>query len=337
METNALVKIVEQSGLDKQKQDYLLEKFSDYTALAAEWEKKAKEIVVTDESQKDLMAMAREGRLLLRDKRVDVEKTRKKLKADSLNEGRTIDEIAKSLTALIEPTEKYLDEQEKFAERKEAERIKALQSERYELLKPYLNEYDLVAPMEYGKMHEKQFDALFAGYKATYEKKVADEKKAEEDRIAQQKADEEAREAQRIENERLKKEAKELEDKFAAAQEQVRKEKEESDRLAKIEWDRIAEERRKEKEKNDEIIRANKEATEKLQAELKAQRDEEERQKLEQEKLESAPDKEKLKQLADLLAKYPLPELKSKKYRGVIQNVNLQLASISDYILKNIK
>ena len=50
--------------------------------------------------------MAREGRLFLAQKRIDVEKARKALKEQSLRKGQAIDAIAKFLTSLIEPTEK---------------------------------------------------------------------------------------------------------------------------------------------------------------------------------------------------------------------------------------
>lgn len=347
---NSLAKIISGSGLDKQKSDYLLEKFADCTAVAESWAAKAKEIVVTDESQTSLMKDAREGRLLLKDKRVEIEKTRKELKAASLAEGRAIDDIAKALTALIEPTEKYLDEQEKFAERKEAERIKALQSERYELLKPYLNEYDLVAPMEYGKMHEKQFDALFAGYKATYEKKIADEKLAEEQRIAQQKADEEAREAQRIENERLKAEAAEREKQFAEerkaaqekadkerkeAEEKARKEREEIEAKAKEEREKAAAEAKKQKDIQDKKLKEEREAREKLEAELKAKREQEQKELEEAEKLASAGDKEKIADLLQRLMNFELPQVKSKKAKAIIASTSNKIIELIDNITQS--
>lgn len=326
--STALAKIIESSGLDKSKSDYLLEKFADYTSLAAEWEAKAKQIVVTDETQTDLMKSAREGRLLLKDKRVEIEKTRKQLKDSSLKEGRAIDEIAKALTALIEPTEKYLDEQEKFAERKEAERIKTLQQERFALVKPYLNESDLQYPMEYGKMHENQFNALLAGYIANYEKRIADEKKAEEDRIAQQKAEAEAREAQRIENERLKKEAEEREKQFAAerkaAQEKADKERAESERI-------LLEERRIAQEK----LKVEQEQARQLAAELQAKKDQEEKERLEQEKLESAPDKEKIVDLIKRLHDFELPTVKTKKAKAIISATQLKLNELIDNITQS--
>jgi colicin import membrane protein len=124
-----LATIVEESGLEKSKADVLLAIFEDYFRLAGEWERKAKALVVTDESQTAEMKMAREGRLFLKEKRVALEKTRKKLKEQSLREGKAIDGIANVLKSLLVPIEQYLDEQEHFVERREAEKAEVLRLE----------------------------------------------------------------------------------------------------------------------------------------------------------------------------------------------------------------
>ena len=119
--TNELFKIVESSGLEKTKAAFVLEKFQDYFKIADEWEKKAKVLSVTSPQQVAEMKMAREGRLFLRAKRIDIEKARKELKEQSLREGKAIDGIANVLKALIEPIEEYLDRQERFVEIQEDE------------------------------------------------------------------------------------------------------------------------------------------------------------------------------------------------------------------------
>lgn len=113
---NQLEVIVQSSGLEETKANFILEKFQDYFKLAAEWEAKAKTIVVTDESQKADMQIARVGRLFLREKRIAVEKSRKELKEQALREGKAIDGIANVLKALIVPIEEYLEKQERFVE-----------------------------------------------------------------------------------------------------------------------------------------------------------------------------------------------------------------------------
>ena len=119
---NELVTLVENSGLEQSKAEILLSKFKDYFRMAAEIDAKATTIIVTDESQVEDMQMARELRLELREKRIDLEKTRKQLKEQSLQEGRTIDGIASTLKSLIVPIETYLGNQEKFAEIQQAKK-----------------------------------------------------------------------------------------------------------------------------------------------------------------------------------------------------------------------
>jgi len=113
---NQLSVIVRESGLDETKAKTLLDKFSDYFNIAADWEKKAKTISVTKADQKVDMQMARTGRLFLAKKRIDIENARKQLKEQSLREGKAIDGIANVLKALIVPIEEYLDQQEHFIE-----------------------------------------------------------------------------------------------------------------------------------------------------------------------------------------------------------------------------
>ena len=116
-----LATIVKDSGLEQTKAQVLLDKFTGYFQIASDWEVKAKAVVVTDAGQKAEMEMARVGRLFLREKRIQIEKTRKELKEQSLREGKAIDGIANVLKALIVPIEEYLGKQEKFVEIKAAE------------------------------------------------------------------------------------------------------------------------------------------------------------------------------------------------------------------------
>jgi|694.fasta_scaffold59520_6 hypothetical protein len=143
-------------------------KFKEYEDIANEWNKKAYDIVVSDESQVDLMQQAREGRLLLKAKRVEIEKTRKRLKEQSLLEGRFIDSLAKRLFAIIEPAEDHLEIQEKYAETKEQLRKAKLKADRLELLKPYLQVLDLDA-FDLSTMSEVAFNTILNGGKMSLE------------------------------------------------------------------------------------------------------------------------------------------------------------------------
>lgn len=133
---NMLVKLIDESGLEKAKAEVLKEKFSDMYAVAMDWKQKALTLKVTDISQETEMKMADEGRKFLKNKRVEIENTRKSLKEESLKEGRAIDALAKALTSLIEPIEEDLTQKAKFKEiyiknLKEQKRL-----DRLELLRP---------------------------------------------------------------------------------------------------------------------------------------------------------------------------------------------------------
>ena len=81
---NELVEIVNASGLEKTKADFILTHFQDYFKIAAEWEIKSKAIKVTDASQTTEMGMAKVARKMLSQKRIDIENARKELKEQSL-------------------------------------------------------------------------------------------------------------------------------------------------------------------------------------------------------------------------------------------------------------
>ena len=164
-------------------------KFKEYEDIANEWNKKAYDIVVSDESQLDLMQQAREGRLLLKAKRVEIEKTRKRLKEQSLLEGRFIDSLAKRLFAIIEPAEEHLEIQEKYAETKEQLRKAKLKADRLELLKPYLQVLDLDA-FDLSTMSEVAFNTILNGGKMSLENY---EKEQERIRLEQEQTEKKAK------------------------------------------------------------------------------------------------------------------------------------------------
>lgn len=236
---NALVKVIEKSQLQQADTDNIYKYYQEFENIASEWESKAKEIIVTDESQTETMKQAREGRLFLKQTRVNVEKTRKELKEKSLRESQVIDGIAKALKDLITPIEEHLDRQEKFIEIKEQERKQKLYEERISILEPLeVNSslYDL------RNMSDDDFSKLVDSTKESIRLKKEEEIRLENERIAREKAEAEERERMRIENERLK------------------KEREEQDRLLAIE-----------REKREAEERAKKEALDKLEAEKLAQ------------------------------------------------------------------
>jgi len=241
---NELVKIVETSGLEVVEQKSIVEKFGDYESVAREWEEKAHRIVVTSGSQITEMAMAREARKKFSQLRIDVERTRKSMKEQSLRKGQAIDAIAKFLVSLILPIEEYLKEQEDFVQiqaSKEAE-IARIEAER----------------------------------------------KLEEERLAKEEADRKEQERVRLENEQLKKEAEKREKVLVEERAKALKEREKSEKLARLEKekaDRVLFEQkakadvereaietkfRKERDEADRLVRLEKEKADKILAEEKA-------------------------------------------------------------------
>ena len=130
--------VVQESQLEPAESKTLLEKFGDYEVVAKEWESKAKMIVVTDASQETEIGMAKMALKKFAQMRIDVEKSRKAMKEQSLRKGQAIDAVAKFLVSLIEPIETHLKlqanfvkiQEEKAAEEKRLAEEKKLEEER---------------------------------------------------------------------------------------------------------------------------------------------------------------------------------------------------------------
>lgn len=348
---NQLAVIVKESGLEQSKAQILLNNFSNYFDIAADWENKAKTLVVTSESQLAEMKMAREGRLFLKSKRVAIENTRKELKEQSLREGQTIDAIAKILKNLIEPIEEHLEKQEKFIEIRETQRKEERKAKRVQVLTALNFDFTYTDLLN---MPDEQYDALVLKLENERDARIEAERKAEEERIAKEKAEAEERERIRIENERLKKEAEERE-RIAAeerrkyeqeiarreeerrkAEEKERKEREAIEEKARLErLSAEAERKRIEAEANAKLEEERKER-ERIAAELKAKKDAEE--KAEQERLLSekkaaaAPDKQKLISLAKQFESVIMPELKTPEAISILTSIAELQGKLVKYI-----
>ncbi len=236
-----LAVIVKESGLEQTKAQVLLDKFTGYFQIASDWEKKAKVIVVTDAGQKAEMQMAKTGRLFLREKRIQIERTRKELKEQSLREGKAIDGIANVLKAVIVPIEEYLGQQEKFVEIKAAE----------------------IAERARIEMEEKAEKDRLA-------KEEAERKEQERIRLENVKLKEEAEE-----KEKELKEEKDRQDKMLANQkEKAEKEKKEIEKNAKKE---MADYVRKAKEKEADLERKAMQAEKEREAKREAEKKEREK------------------------------------------------------------
>ena len=338
---NELIVQLEQSRLPNEIQVSLREKFLPFYEQAEEWHQKSKEIIVTDISHTKEMEQAREGRLILKTIRGNVEKERKAMKENYFRTGQAIDSVAKVLTSLIEPIENSLKEKEEFAEREEARLKSILKEKRTELLSPFVSDTQLFSLDE---ISEEAFTQLFEGAKLQHEKRIADEKKAQDEIKEKEKAEAEAREKQRLENIRLKAEAEEKERQLIEIKLQAKREQDRIELHAQLERNAAAADVKKAKEISDKAIAKAKAIADGLAAELKAKADAEAKEKKERElaekKLQRAPDKDKLFLFASAVAEMADNEyakLKSEDAKIILQDANKLLVKVSIFIKEKIK
>jgi DNA repair exonuclease SbcCD ATPase subunit len=321
-ENNAVVKYevleikAKESGLEDSKVGQLISSFGPFYNKAKEQAKGAKEIVVTDVSQIEIMSKARAKRLALKNVRVEVEKQRVQLKESAKREGQAIDGMANIIKALIIPIEDHLKNQEEFAERKaEEERIareEALRvkvEKRKERLSAYVTDTNVYA---LDQLTDEGFESLIADAKKQKQQREEEERELE----IQRKEQEEKRRKEEIrileENRKLKKQADDARKKLQQEQEENRK------REQAIEAERQREEEALRKRKEQEL--------------KEIQKAEEERQK----KLQ-APDKEKLSDLVVFLRSIEYPSVKSAKAVNALKNVSDNIQSVASKLEEDVK
>lgn len=182
--------------------------FNPFLAQLQQYQDVAASLVVTDESQTELMAQAREGRLALRSIRIEADRVRKDLKRDSIDYGRAVQSAYKTIEELIKPAEEHLLAQEKYIELKRKAEIDRLQSKRLSQVSDLL-EY-IPVNTKFGEMTEDDFNKLVRG--AQMQKK-ADMDAQEAERLEferRQQLESEKRKEQEAELERLRLENKKL-------------------------------------------------------------------------------------------------------------------------------
>lgn len=172
-----LAVLVKNTGVAESTEVALLDALEPFYLQAKEWEAKAKELVVTDVSQVELMKDADIARKAVKKIRTSIEGRRKELKEDSLKMGKAIDSAANLLKALIEPIETHLELQATFAERVEAERKAKVKGERDALLQPLGVNTD---HFNLADMDEATFADLLNDKQNAYNQRIEDERRAKE-------------------------------------------------------------------------------------------------------------------------------------------------------------
>jgi len=303
---NQLQVIVKESNLPETKAKYILSRFQDYFNMADEWAKTTVLIKVTDASQTHLIGMARAARLAIREKRLDVEKAHKEIKADVLREGRAIDGIKNVLLALLEPLEVYYDKQENFVKYQEAEKAELIRLEVEKRIEEEIAEAARIKEQEDHRIREENEALKEQAYQK--EQELAAERKANEEKLAEERK-RVAYEQEKVKKENEAKIAKEREEQQTKL-DLVRKQ--EAEKLAKERAERAAVEAE---------LRAKKEA------EAKAEREKVEK----EEALKKAGDKEKLIHLLHQIEVLMLPpdnQLKSKSSIDIVSSVYHLLSKI---------
>ena len=219
VQNNVLVELIAQTGLRSEKAEVLISSYSELSSDIESWKLKNEGLQITSIDDKASIEMAKVAYKHIKSIRIDIEKTRKRLKEDSKKEGEAIDSIAKVLNNLVSPLEISLSEKAKYVELHEAKQKAERLASRLQLAG------DLgfaVQSATIENMTDDIFDSYIEGLKAQEAKRKEEEAKAKAEEDARLKAEAEAKqkaeeerkaEQERIrqENERLKAEKLEAE------------------------------------------------------------------------------------------------------------------------------
>lgn len=240
-----LAKVVKESNLPTSKAEALEAAFMPFYEQVAKHCETAFTIKVTNIGQTAEMGRAKQSRLALRDIRISTEKVRKQVKEDALREGQAIDKIAKHLCSVIEPMEKYLEDQEKYGERQR----EIFQAQQRDLRTCEFGKYIEFLPsgVDLGLIGDEDHAKYLSMAKAMWNEREAEKVRVENERIAKEELEAAERELLWAENERLKAEAAKRNAEIAAERaenERLRMEAEAKEREEKqrIETDRKAKE-----------------------------------------------------------------------------------------------
>lgn len=290
-------------------------------------------LTIYDLNNKEQFDVVHDARMIVRGKRVEVEKKRKDLKAESLAYGKKIDTEAKRIFSLLEPIEAHLFTEEKKVT-DEQKRVKEeegrIEKEKIRNRVDALGEYKLMLPFfEVAGMTDAEFDAKLADAKEVHEAELKRTKEEEEARDA-----EDARlAAEKIENDRIREEqeakAKVLQDKEDALKAKEKAlddaKKAEAERKDREAFEIEAAKRAKEQ--------AVKDATERAERDARLKKEAEEAEKMEKVRQEALkPDKEKLLDYAERIVNIPIPEVKDEVAEKIVGVAMIELARVADDI-----
>lgn len=215
---NQLVAVIQSSGVAQDRQTSMIQTLQVFFDKIAEWDKLIESLVITDINDTGKMKMAREGRLDLKNKRIDcskiIDKERDTVKAkmnDFVVEDKMLLKCQQIMDIQFKNLESKLEEKEKFAERKEQERKSELKGQRTLLLLPYVqfginpDMYDLE------NMPEEVFTMTLSGIQTSTQEKIRQAEEAEKKRLAEIEEEKERQRLRDLELAELKKKQEEQE------------------------------------------------------------------------------------------------------------------------------
>lgn len=342
METLALTVNPKDFGIEETKAQELTSNLPQILGERKSLESQYDEIVKMDIEDAKTSKLASSLRKLIKDNRTKgIEVWHKNAKDYFLKGGQFVDAIKRQQIAINERMETALEEIEKYAERKEAERKKKLADERLTELNKF--EFQLSAGIDLGIMDEAMYQNLLAWRKSTYEAKIEAERIAEEERLEGLRLDKIANE-RRIEiapyaqfvtensdlrtmsdadYQNLLVSLKTAKSEYEAEQEKIRQENE---RLKKLQEFNEA----KAKAEREEAERKLKEANEKAEAErkkaeaeanAKLEQERAEKQRLADELADKARKEQEEKERAEALAELELSKGDADKFNDLIKDL----------------
>lgn len=366
MENTTLEVITEPVDLTVTPQANPAAAFDELKAKALTLQETADKLAISEGDQRLNSKLARTTRLEWRQIRIAIEHKRKELGEDLLRATQKINKEAKELREFCEGYEEKLLAIEESAERQEAARKAAIKQAREEKLAEFgIN----TAAYPLAEMREEDFENLLNFQTSERDRKAAEAKRIEEERLAQEKADREERARLRLENERLQREKEEAEAAAKVERERVeaerkaeaenaRKEREALEAAAKAEREAAEKKAAAEREESRKALTAveEKAKAERLASEAIARKEREARQKLEQEaaarleeekanqaatakarkQAEAAPDKEKLTAYAAEVSKVPMPSMATQEGKDLAAKFATKSADFKAWMQRQI-
>ena len=180
-----LVPVLSVSGAQVSLQNQVVQTLADFITKAKEWNTTIESLHITSADEIGKMKMAKEGRLTLKNMRLNGKKTvegiRKSIKdrmASDIIEDKLWMKSWQIVEDIYDNLESKLEEKENFAKKLEEERIKKLKEDRENQLTPY----SAFVPfgIDLAGMGEEDFQKVLSGAKLQHEAKVEQDRKAEE-------------------------------------------------------------------------------------------------------------------------------------------------------------